>query len=85
MISKRLINLIYNYDFIEKSSTKYDLGKLNKIIYYHLNRGLFFFNNKKINEITSYDLIANALTNFLTKKMRNINCTNPATDTVYDK
>ena len=69
LISKRLINLIYNYDFIEKSSTKHDLYKLDKIIYNHLNRGLFFFNNKKINEITSYDLIANALTNFLTEKM----------------
>ena len=56
--SKRLINLLYNYEYINSSSKIDDKKKLNLIIYFHIQRILFDFNSKKITELTSYDLLA---------------------------
>ncbi len=56
--SKRLINLLYNYDYINSSSKVNDKKKLDSIIYFHIQRILFDFNYKKITELTSFDLVA---------------------------
>ena len=61
LTSKRLINIIYNYDFINSSSTFEENKQLNKIIFFHIQRVIFSFKNKKIDEITSFDLIASIL------------------------
>ncbi len=67
--SKRLVNLIYNYEYIYSSSKINDKKKLDFIIYYHIQRILFDFNSKKITEISSYDLIAYLLSNLIIKKI----------------
>ena len=67
--SKRLINLLYNYEYINSSLRKIDKNKLDLIIYFHIQRILFDFNSKKINEITSYDLIAYLLSTLIIKKI----------------
>ncbi len=56
--SKRLINLLYNYEYINSSSKVNDKKKLDSIIYFHIQRILFDFNYKKITELTSFDLVA---------------------------
>ena len=56
--SKRLINLLYNYEYINSSSKVNDRKKLDFIIYFHIQRILFDFNSKKITELTSFDLVA---------------------------
>ena len=73
--SKRLINLLYNYEFINSSSTVNETKLLNKIILFHMNRVMFDFRHKNIDEITSYDLIAYTLSIFVLDKNndRNIN------------
>ena len=70
--SRRLINLLYNYEYINSSSTINDKKKLDSIIFFHIQRVLFEFNLKKISEITSFDLIAFLISNLLLKK-NNIN------------
>ncbi len=67
--SKRLINLLYNYEYIYSSSKTADKKKLDSIIYFHIKRVLFDFNNKKINQLTSFDIIAYLLSCFITKKI----------------
>ena len=66
--SKRLINLLYNYEYINSSSKEND-KKLDFIIYFHIQRILFDFNSKKISEFTSFDLIAYLLSCSLLKKI----------------
>ena len=66
--SRRLINLLYNYEYINSPSTINDKKKLDSIIYFHIQRVLFEFNLKKISEITSFDLIAYLISNLLLKK-----------------
>ncbi len=58
LTSKRLINILYNYDFINSSATKNETNLLNKIIIIHMQRLIFNFKSSKISEISSYDLIA---------------------------
>ena len=67
--SKRLINLLYNYEYINSSLKKNDKQRLDLIIFFHIQRVLFDFNSKKIIEISSYDLIAYLLSCSLTKKI----------------
>ena len=45
-----------------------DKKKLDQIIYKHIQRILFDFNNKKISEITSFDLIGYLLSLLITSK-----------------
>ncbi len=67
--SKRLINLLYNYEYINSSSNSKDKKKLDSIIYFHIRRVLFDFNNKKITQITSFDIIGYLLSCFITKRI----------------
>ena len=69
--SKRLINLLYNYEYINSASKEDDKKKLDFIIYFHIQRILFDFNSKKITEFTSFDLIAYLLSCSLLKKLMN--------------
>ena len=68
LTSKRLINLLYNYEYINSSSKLIDKKKLDLIIFKHIQRVIFEFNLKKINEITSYDLVAYSLSSLIFKK-----------------
>ena len=63
--SRRLINLLYNYEFINSSSTKQETYLLNKIILNHVHRVIYDFNSKKIYSITSYDLVAYLLSRLI--------------------
>jgi len=67
--SKRLINLLYNYEYINSASKEKDKKKLDSIIYFHIQRILFDFNSKKITQFTSFDLIAYLLSCSLLKKI----------------
>ncbi len=67
--SKRLINLLYNYEYINSSSKISDKKKLDSIIYFHIQRVMLDFKNKKINQLTSFDIIAYLLSCFITKKI----------------
>ena len=69
LCSKRLINLIYNYEYINSSSNFDENKKLKLIIQFHMDRVLFDFNQKKINEITSFDLLAFLISSFLLKRI----------------
>ncbi len=71
LISKRLINLLYNYEYINSSSKFIDKKKLDTIIFFHLQRVLFEFNSKKVSKISSFDLIAYLLSTLITKKINN--------------
>ncbi len=73
LASKRLLNIIYNYEFINSSSTVDETKLLNKIIIIHMLRVIYDFNNKKIGEITSYDLKAFTLSSLVLKKFRKKN------------
>tara|TARA_B100001057_G_scaffold490983_1_gene580300 strand:- start:8481 stop:10013 length:1533 start_codon:yes stop_codon:yes gene_type:complete len=66
--SKRLINIIYNYDFISSSSRNVEIKNLKKIILVHMHRVIYDFKNKDLNEISSYDIIASTLSNLILKK-----------------
>ena len=71
--SKRLVNLLYNYEYINSSASFSDKKKLDLIIYFHIQRILFDFNYKKITEITSFDLIAYLLSCSIIKKINRKN------------
>ncbi len=68
LTSKRLINLLYNYEYINSSSKLTDKKKLDIIIFKHIQRIIFEFNLKKINETTSYDLVAYVLSTSILNK-----------------
>ena len=67
--SKRCINLLYNYEYINSSSNLTDKKKLDQIIYFHIQRILFDFNKKKISEISSFDLKAYLLSSIIIDKV----------------
>ncbi len=67
--SRRLINLLYNYEYINSSTSKNSKNKLDVVIYYHIQRILFDFNNKKITDITSFDLIAYLISSIMLNKI----------------
>ena len=69
LTSKRLINLLYNYEYINSASKDDDRKKLDFIIYFHIQRILYDFKSKKISEFTSYDLKAYLLSCSLLKKI----------------
>ncbi len=73
LTSKRLLNIIYNYEFINSSSKVSETKLLNKIIVIHMLRVINDFNNKKFGEITSYDLKAYVLSILLLKKFKKNN------------
>ncbi len=69
--SKRLINIVYNYDFISSSSDEMEIKTLKKIILIHIHTVLHDFKTKNIDEVSSYDLIANTLSNLILNKNLN--------------
>ncbi len=75
LTSKRFINMIYNYEFINSSSSPEDKKLLDNIIFVHIERLVRDFNNKLLSNITSYDLVAYYLSSFILKKInqKNIN------------
>ncbi len=68
LTSKRLINLLYNYEYINSSSKLTDKKQLDLIILKHIQRIIFDFNLKKINEITSYDFVSYSLSSLILQK-----------------
>tara|TARA_A100001011_G_scaffold400732_1_gene518068 strand:+ start:1202 stop:2734 length:1533 start_codon:yes stop_codon:yes gene_type:complete len=85
--SKRFINMVYNYEFINSASNNNDRKTLDNIIYLHIERLIYDFNKKKLSEITCYDLVANYLSCFIIKKIndRNINYIDMVLDYQIDK
>ena len=69
--SRRLINLLYNYEYINSSLTVNDNNKLNLVILLHIKRVILEFSLKKIFEISSFDLVAFILASLLSKKFNN--------------
>ena len=69
LTSKRLINLLYNYEYINSSSKNLDRNKLDNIIFFHIQRVLFDFNIKKVREISSFDIIAYILSSLIINKI----------------
>ncbi len=67
--SKRLINLLYNYEYINSSSSDVDKRKLDKILFNHVQRILFDFKIKKISNITSFDIVAYILSLLIIKNI----------------
>ena len=68
LASRRLINLIYNYEFINSSSNNSETKKLDRIIMIHIYRVIYQFNKKNISGITSSDILANSLSCFILQK-----------------
>ncbi len=75
LTSKRFLNLIYNYEFINSSSTESEKKLLDNIIFLHMERLIYDYNRKSVSEISSYDLVAYYLSIFILKKnnYKNIN------------
>ena len=71
LTSKRLVNLLYNYEYINSSANTQDKKELDMIIFFHIHRNLFEFKNKKIYSITSFDLIAYLLSCAIIKSINN--------------
>ena len=71
LAARRLINLLYNYEYINSSSKYSDKKKLDNIIFFHIQRVLFDFNIKKITEVSSFDIIAYLLSLLITNKINN--------------
>ncbi len=69
--SKRLINLVYNYEFISSSCSSSENYLLKKIIFFHINRVLYEFKNKNENEISSDEIKASILSYFILGKINN--------------
>jgi len=77
--SKRLINLIYSYDFICSISRKKEIEQINKILNYHIKRITFDVGFKKIDSISSSEILAlvliecckNSLNSKIIKKIDN--------------
>ncbi|MDC3156805.1 heparinase II/III-family protein, partial [Pelagibacteraceae bacterium] len=66
--SRRLINLLYNYEYINSSSKINEKKRLDLIIYIHIQRISFDFNKKKLTEVTSFDIIAYLLSSSILNK-----------------
>jgi len=77
--SKRLINLIYSYDFICSISRKKEIEQINKILNFHIKRITFDVGLKKIDNISSSEILAlvlimcckNSLNSKIIKKIDN--------------
>ncbi len=74
LIAKRLINILYNYEFINSSSDQKEKIKLKEIILYHIKRLLLEFKNKNYYDVDSYEMKAFVLSSIILNK--NINNTN---------
>ena len=68
LIAKRLINILYNYEFINSLSSKYETDYLNKIIYIHVKRLFYEFKKKSEFDLTSDELKAVTLFSLILNK-----------------
>ena len=68
LIAKRLINILYNYEFINSLSSKYETDYLNKIIYIHVKRLFYEFKKKSEFDLTSDELKAVSLFSLILNK-----------------
>ena len=59
--SKRFINIVYNYDFICSISNQKEIVEINNILYFHIKRITFELKRKKIDEISSSEVLASVL------------------------
>ena len=71
LAAKRLINLLYNYEYINSSSSISDKKKLDTVIFFHIQRVLFDFNVKKVSDISSFDIIAYVISSLIINKINN--------------
>ena len=69
LCSRRLINLLYNYEYINSSLSISDKKKLDSIIFFHMQRVLFDYKTKNSNDITSFDLLAFLLSSFTLRQV----------------
>ncbi len=67
--AKRLINIIYNYDFICSISSLKEIRDINYILNFHIKRVTFELNRKKIEDISSHEILALVLTECVNKKI----------------
>ncbi len=63
--SKRFINIIYNYDFISSISNNKEIKLINNIINFHIKRINFELKKKKIEAISSYEILSLVLIEYL--------------------
>ena len=66
--AKRLINILYNYEFINSLSSKHEADYLNKIVYIHIKRLFFEFKKKSEFDLTSDELKAVTLFSLIFNK-----------------
>ena len=59
--SKRFINIIYNYDYICSISNQKEIKYINFIINFHIKRIILEVKHKKIEDLSSYELLAEIL------------------------
>ena len=69
LTSKRFLNIVYNYEFINSSSTEEETKKLNEMLFTHMIRINYDIKNKKIGDLTSYDIKAYLLCSFILKSI----------------
>tara|TARA_B100000989_G_scaffold298250_1_gene286720 strand:- start:735 stop:2264 length:1530 start_codon:yes stop_codon:yes gene_type:complete len=69
LCARRLINLLYNYEYINSSLSINDKKKLDSIIFFHMQRVLYDYKTKKSNDITSFDLLAFLLSSLILKQI----------------
>ena len=65
--SKRFINILYSYDFICSTSNEKEIKHLNLILNFHVHRIMFDIKRKKIEDISSFDILAFVLIEFINK------------------
>ena len=68
LVAKRLINILYNYEFINSLSSKYETDYLNRIIYIHVKRLFYEFKKKSEFDLTSDELKAVTLFSLIFNK-----------------
>jgi len=68
LIAKRLVNILYNYEFINSLSSEYETDYLNKIVYMHIKRLFYEFKKKSEFDLTSDELKAVTLLSFILNK-----------------
>ena len=73
LISKRFLNIIYNYDFISSISSEKEIKYLNQIIYFHKKRLIFELKRKKNEDILSTEIVGYVLIKCLDNEFENFN------------
>ncbi len=69
--SKRLINIIYTYDFICSISNQKEINSINHIIQFHIKRINFEIKLKKTEDLSSYEILSLVLIECSRKKNLN--------------